>query len=406
MILKSRYIVPVDAPVIEHGAVTVRAGRIEDVGSARNLPQDTVIDCGDAVICPGFVNAHTHLELSLLANRVPQSGDLIDWLEQLMKAASSTPPTRDGVLEATRQGIELSVSSGVTMIGDISRSPVWTREALATSPLRGVSFGEVSAIGQRRNLLDERLAAAVSSDQNLERMHIGISPHAPYSVEPDAMRACAEQAQRLKAPLSIHLAETPDERFFTRFREGRFVSYLKNLGIWDDIIPVGGCDPVILALQTGVLTDRTTIAHANYVTDDDITAIAGSGASVAYCPRTHEAFGHPPHRFREMHAAGINVCLGTDSLASNPSLSILDELRFMHAAHDDLDVHRLVQMGTIHGAMALGLAEQAGSIAIGKAADLVVLPLDTMGSTPPWWQILESDVAPTAVYINGVQQEV
>ncbi len=407
MILKSRYIVPVDAGVIEDGGVVIKEGRIVAVGRSPDLDEakgNGAIDYGDAVICPGFVNAHTHLELSLLAGLVPPSSDFIDWLLRLAARLSSGQFGRDQAQHAVRTGIAQSLSAGVTTVGDITRTPQWTREVLAESPLGGVSFGEVIAIGKRRAKLEQRLDAAVASTQT-ESLRSGISPHAPYSVEPDAMRACAIRARELNARLCIHLAESADEEPFTRSAKGRFADVLRDIGVWDRRVPASGCGPVELAVRTGVLGPRTVIAHANYISDEDISRIAATGASVAYCPRTHQAFGHPPHRFREMLAAGINVCVATDSLASNPSLSILDELRFVREHHRDPAADQLIDMGTLRGARALGLDSEVGSITPGKRADLCVMPLDDTSSSARWDAILESWRDPLAVYVSGERLE-
>ncbi len=409
MMLKGRFVVPVDGPVIEHGAVIIHNDRITAIGRSAELSHQETIDYGDAVICPGFVNAHTHLELSSLAGLIPTAisaaGDptlgFIDWLMQLMDAIGTTPPDAAQLTGAMRSGIAESLASGVTMLGDVTRNPAQTRRVLAESALRGVSFGEISAIGRRRHLLSERLSAASCRAGETGRFRTGVSPHSPYTVEPDAMRACADAARQGNIPLSIHLAETPGEESFTRTGTGPFADYLERLGVWDEAIPVAGCSPVELAFRTGLLNRRTVIAHANYVSDPDIALIRESGASVAYCPRTHAAFGHQPHPFRLLLEAGVNVCLGTDSLASTPSLSILDELRFLHEGHPDLAPETLIEIGTIRGARALGFAPAAGSISIGSSADLVVVPLDPTSPHDRWDRILESAAPPIAVYTNG-----
>ncbi|MHC4696466.1 MAG: amidohydrolase family protein [Planctomycetota bacterium] len=404
MILKARYIVPVDAPPIENGAVLIENGRIAVVGPARTLSGKPVTDYGDAVICPGFVNAHTHLELSRLAGRIPPTPDFIAWLRRVLQEKTNHPPTREGVNAAVREGLSQSIASGVTMIGDITRNPAWAREVFSGSVMRGVSFGEVIAIGSRRDMLTEYLEAAASVEHQTDSMRIGISPHAPYSVEPDAMRACALRAKDIGAPTCIHLLESADEELFTRTREGPFADYLRELGIWDDQIPASACTPVELAVRTGAVGPRTIIAHANYVSDDDIAQIASGGASVAYCPRTHKPFGHPPHRFRDMLAAGINVCIATDSLASNPSLSVLDELRFLRNLYPDFPADTLLAMGTLRGAQALGLSDVAGSITVGKPANLIVIPCDTHATASSWTRILESGRQPIEVFVGGVAQ--
>jgi cytosine/adenosine deaminase-related metal-dependent hydrolase len=405
MMIKARYIVPVDGPVIENGSIIMDGGRIAAVAEANELHGRPTTDYGDAVVFPGFVNAHTHLELTSLAGRIPPGRDFVGWLREIMATIAATEPSREGVQESVRAGVCMSLACGVTLVGDITRHPGWTREALASSPLRATSFGEVIAIGSRRHLLAERLDAAADSTRRSERLRIGISPHAPYTVEPDVMRACALRADAVAAALCIHLAESADEESFTRACEGSLVRYLQDLGVWDDAIRPAGCSPAELASQTGLLGRRTVIAHANYVSDSDIDLIAGSGASVCYCPRTHDAFGHRPHRFRDMLAAGINVCLGTDSLASSPSLSILDELRFLRRRHPDLAPEQLIAMGTLHGSRALGLERESGSLSTGKAADLAVIPLDATAPGTGWASVFESERPPAAVYVSGRLQD-
>jgi cytosine/adenosine deaminase-related metal-dependent hydrolase len=400
--LKARYVVPVNGPVVEDGAVVIEGGRIAAVGPAARFSARETVDYGDAVICPGFVNAHTHLELSTLNGLVPPSHDFVDWLCRLMATVPAESMTFERVREAVCAGIAQSLAAGVTTVGDIARFPTWTREVLAASPLRCVSFGEVIAIGTRRNLLGERLDAASDTKWHGERMRVGVSPHSPYTVEPQAMRACAERARELNAPPCVHLAETAHEDAFTRSGEGPLADYLRTIGIWDASIPVSGCGPVELAARTGLLSSRTVIAHANYVSDRDINLIAQGGAHVAYCPRTHRVFGHPPHRFREMIAAGINVCIGTDSLASNPSLSILDELRFLRREYPDLSAEDLLAMGILCGAKALGFEAEMGTLNVGKTADLVVIPLDVPHHGQGWTSILESTQPPVAVYVSGL----
>jgi len=325
-------------------------------------------------------------------------------LLRLMREAASNPPSKPSVQAAVRDGISQSLRAGVSSVGDITRFPEWTREVLAASRMTGVSFGEVIAIGSRRAMLESRLEAAIDGRYATTDMRTGVSPHAPYTVEPNAMRTCAERAHGAGVPLCIHLAETREEQTFTARRDGPFVDYLRTLGVWDDEIPVWGLDPVSLAREVGLLSARTVIAHANYVSDDDIANLASSGASVAYCPRTHAAFGHEPHRFRDMLAARVNVCVGTDSLASNPSLSVLDELRFLHSEHPDVSPETLLRMGTINGAVALGCADAIGSLRAGSRADLAVIALSGT-SSPDWAEMFRSGDAPMAVYVAGGRLE-
>ncbi|MCH7704739.1 MAG: amidohydrolase family protein [Planctomycetes bacterium] len=401
MIIKARFVAPVGGPVIENGAVEIADGRIVSVGPARSVGAASAVDFGDAVILPGFVNAHTHLELGALAGQVPPGDDLIVWLKRLVEALRTTPPTQKSVADAVRSGLAELIRAGVTTVGDVTAHPRWSRPLLAGASVRGVSFGEVIAIGTTRGALAARLDNAASIDDVTDRLRVGISPHAPYSVEPVGLRACADRAAQMGTRVCIHLAESPHEAEFTKHGTGPFRDYLRALGVFDDRVTVAGCSPVRAAHAAGLLTERTIIAHANYVTAADIAVIAAAGASVAYCPRTHAAFGHSPHPFRRMAAAGVNVCVGTDSLASNPSLSILDELRFIRSIRPDLPAEELIAMGTVNGARALGVDGHTGTLAPGMAADVVVLALAANAGVTMWGGILDSATAPIAVYLDG-----
>jgi len=435
-LLTARYVAPALAPTIERGAVLVRSGRVEAVGERSALSASSVIDYGDAVICPGFVNAHTHLELSHLQGLVAPGPDLAEWLWRLVQAiatrrsglrADGAVPT-DGVFaapcgaddpsrecnvadsdlrdshDAVLEGIRQSIAAGVTLVGDITREPGQVRPVLAASNLRSVSFGEVIAIGTRRALLTPRLEAATSAAHACARMRVGVSPHAPYTLEPDGLEACARRAAAGDLSICIHLAESRAEAAFTLRGDGPLAAHLKRLDSWDDRIEATGLDPVELVDRCGLLTRRTVAAHANYVNDAEIARLAECDTSVAYCPRTHAAFDHEPHRYRDMIRAGVNVCIGTDSLASNPSLSVLDELRFLWRRDEGLDPETLLRLGTHHGAIALGWSDSAGSIARGLPADLVVVPIDPGPKRHGLAAMFETDAPPRAVYINGVLQ--
>ncbi len=399
MKLAARFVVPVAGAPIESGAVEVGRGAIADVGPAHRVGGAPIIDFGDAVILPGLVNAHTHLELTPLAGRVPPGPDFCDWLRRLVSELRPSPFTPESAAAAVREGAALSLAAGVTTVGDITRCPAWTRAALAATRLRVVSFGEIIALGPVRQLLAERIAAATAMDMAGERLHFGLSPHAPYTVEPDGLRACAAAAETSQLALCIHLAETREEELFTERAAGPLTAFLQGMGLWDDRIPASQCRPVALAEGCGLLTPRTILAHANYVSDEDLATMARRNAHVAFCPRTHAAFGHSPHRFREMLAAGINVCLGTDSLASNPSLSLMDEMRFLRHNFPELPAQSLLEMGTVRGARALGLTAVAGSLRAGVPADLSVWPINRGASG--WESVFQENSGPIAVYADG-----
>jgi len=406
MILFARFVLPVDGRVLENGAVVVQGSKIAAIDSAATIrsrfPNDRDRhDFGDAVISPGFVNAHTHLELTECAGQIPPSHDFVDWLRRLMHDRTTNPPDTERVARSIADGIRLSLATGVTAIGDITRMPRLSRPALAACGVPIVSFGEIITIGSRRDELPAQVETALAPDHASETLRIAISPHAPYTVEPDAMTLCARVARNRAAPICVHIAETPDEAEFTRSATGPLADYLRERGLWDNQIPAAGCGPVELLARTGLLTPRTVLAHANYIDDRDMELIAAAGTSVAYCPRTHHAFGHKPHPFRALQAAGVNVSIGTDSLASNPSLSVLDELRFLRTRYPDFPAEELLAMGTLYGAKALGWNDQLGSITHGKRADFAIIPLPSPGESANGDSILTDDQPPIAVTLAG-----
>jgi len=397
MLLFSKFVVPVDAPVIENGYVQFEQGRIVSLGTAADCPHDKdSIDYGHAVICPGFVNAHTHLELTSLKGQVPPSTDFTAWLMRLVELIRTELSSKKQLQASAQSGVEQSFAAGVTCVGDITRAPDWIRPILAQSNICGISFGEIIATGKLRDQYHDKLLASISPFVQASRLQPGISPHAPYTVEPKALRACAEKSTALNLPLCVHLAETLAESQFTHHRTGPLQQYLADLGVWDDEVETLSLPPIDLAQATGLLNERTVIAHANYVSDADIKILTTSKASVAYCPRTHEAFGHQPHRYKDMLKAGVNVAIGTDSLASNPSLSVLEELKLLRQ-RDDINPQTLMELGTINGAKALGLANQVGSLTLGKSADIAVIPLPSYRNDD-WSGIFDSAVLPMAVY--------
>ncbi|HUU83001.1 MAG TPA: amidohydrolase family protein [Phycisphaerae bacterium] len=408
MILCAPYVLAADNQIIPDGAVRVDRGTIVEVGPAAQLtgPATQVTgpartDLGQSLLLPGFVNAHTHLELTHLAGRIPPKADFVDWIRRLVDAMRDADDDSAVTLDSVRRGRELSLSAGVTTIGDITRLPALTRPVLAEGPLRTLSFGEVIAIGRLRNRLNERLTAAADACTVSEFLQIGISPHAPYTLEPDGLRACVARAVACGLRMCIHLAETANEAEFTADLTGPIRTFFERHHIWDRQVPCPGLSPVEYAADTGLLGPDALLAHANYVTDRDIDRIAASGAHVAYCPRTHAAFGHPPHPFRRMLDRGVNVCVGTDSLASNPSLSVLEELRFLRRNDPDLPPALLIEMGTARAARALGMSTSVGRIAPGLRADLTAIPLDPDGPSDPMENVLQGNADPTCTCVAG-----
>lgn len=393
-----------DRAIIRDGAVAFVGDCILEVGTSRELirahPDAAVCDCGDSVILPGLINPHVHLELSDVP-RPAVAGRVADWLIEVINAS---PQGDDAarVGKAAAAGIDQCLRFGVTTVGDITRQPALSRPVLAASPLRAVSFGEVQAMAGRRELLEPRLAVAADRAHETDRLRVGISPHAPYSIEPAGYARCLELARAGGMRLATHLAESPDEARFLAEHTGSFRKLWQFLDAWDDAVPRFARGPIRFARSIGLLDAPTLLAHVNYCDDDELSVLAAGGASVVYCPRTHNYFAHPPHRWRDMLAAGVNVAVGTDSLASTPDLNVVDDLRLLRRIAPEVPAADLWRLVTTRAARALGMEALVGSISPGKAADLVCFPVDDRADPPA--SILDDASVPSHVWIAGERQ--
>lgn len=401
MIVRAKYLLDRKFTVRDNVAVRIRDGAIVEL--ADDLTGEEVLDLGDALLMPGLVNAHTHLELGYAAGKVAPSADFVDWLRRLLVEIRSTGTDDDTVAASVRAGLRASIEAGVTLLGDISRAPDRVRPVLAAEMDRPavVSFGEVLAFGTILANADAQVISAFDTRFVRDDLRVGVSPHATYSVEEAVLDACIRHAHKQDAPVCIHTAEAREEERYLRDGDGPLRDYFVELGLWDSSMTPIGCRPLEYIERNGALHPTTLLAHGNYLSDDEIERVANAGSSVAYCPRTHHAFGHDPHPFRRMLDAGVNVCLGTDSLASNPDLSVLEEMRFVHRTHPSLDPRKIMAMGTKAGAQALGMAEIAGELRPGARADLIAIPLDPTGPTQPLDNVLENNSQPRLTLAAG-----
>ena len=393
--------------VVRDGGVVVDGARVIVAGVAKELraahPDAKVVELGEAVVLPGLVNAHVHLELTGVRRPEPAPPTFVDWILAVRESLAGVRDFPSFIKASTTSGIGQCRRFGVTAVGDISLNPGLTRPRLAERGMRGVSFGEVLGMAGRRGQFEGRLAEAVDRAFEAEApgLRAGIEPHAPYSLDLEGYRRCVAEAGRLGMPLATHLSETPEETEFLARHEGEFRRLWEALGGWEEGVGRDEGGSVRAMKRLGLLDHwPTVLAHVNCVEEEALEIVAGSRASVVYCPRTHEYFGRGPHRFREMMARGINVAIGTDSCASSPDLNVVEDLRLMHRECPEMRAAELFEMVTTRAARALGMAGQVGSIEAGAWADFCVFPV---GGANPLLGILESDVAPRELWVGGAR---
>lgn len=383
--LRAAFVAPMDRPMIRDGGVVIDVSRIADVGKFSDVVRsgEKVRDLGDVVLLPGLVNAHAHLELSSMTCEPRGGASFVDWLNGVRQR------NPHAVGDAVREGIRQCQKFGVTAVGDITQQVVETRSVLGETPFHPtvVSYAEVLGLGKRRARFDETFKQAFACSIEFE----ALSPHSPYTVDRAGYEKCLATAKDLEIPLATHLAESPHEREFLEHHTGPFRELWERLGSWDDSVETFRGSPIEFAHAIGMLDYPTSLAHVNYCDNDELALLSRGRASVVYCPRTHKYFDHPPHRWREMLAAGVNVGIGTDSCASSPDLNLLDDMRLLHKIAPEVLPETIWQMGTIRGAKAIQLDHLCGSITPQRYADLICFEVKTHN---PLREILENDMLP------------
>jgi cytosine/adenosine deaminase-related metal-dependent hydrolase len=402
--LSARYVFPVEGPPIANGYVAIENGRIASLGPAGDRRIDRAL--GNVAITPGFVNAHTHLELSPLgADRLDPPEDEIAWLKRVVTSRRESSP--EAMRAAVQRNLAAAIASGTSLVADTTTAGLsWP--AIAEAPVRGVVFAEVLGLKRERAMqMFQQACEWISSigtiAQASARARPGLSPHAPYSTA----GWLYERAAASRLPLSTHLAEMPEELELLATGAGRLREFLNDIGAWDDEWCAIGNRPADFVRKSNLKRADWVIAHGNYLDPEDFWQLRPEAApkeqrvAVAYCPRTCARFGHAPHPFREMLKRGGIVCLGTDSLASAPSLSVLDEMRFLRAADPSVSGELLLAMATLFGAWALRAETVTGSLRAGKSADLAVIALPDGEESDPHDLLLNYELPVVETIFEG-----
>jgi len=398
--LRARFVFPVVGPPIAYGVVTMRGATIVSVGAdALDCP---VEDLGNVAILPGLINAHTHLEFSDLPQPLGSAGmTLPEWIRHVI--AHRRAQASD-VGQAVRSGLRESLLCGTTSLGEI-----------ATTDWRHLLYGDedvmpsvtmfFEAIGPTR----ERAAAvAVAAEQFLSgssanpQILPGLSPHAPYTVHTEFLTALVALSQKWQVPVVMHLAESREELELLRCGSGPFRDLLADLNSWNPH-PSARHPSILEYLRQLAKAPRALVVHGNYLVAKEMELIAEHAArmAVVYCPRTHDYFRHDAFPLAQMLRLGVPVALGTDSRASNPDLSLLAEMRHVAEHHPDVRPSTVLELGTLAGARALGLEKLAGTLQIGKQANLAVIELTDVNPSDPHELLFAEKTPRVQTWVQG-----
>ncbi len=379
----ARYLLPISAPPIEDGALVVYNGRIAAVGRRPELLPGfagEVVDFGDAVLLPALVNAHTHLELShfprwtATADRSSVPTSFVDWLLYLIDLKRGL--TEDDLAASLQDGLRQCLRSGTGAIGDILSSPCLSA-GYAASPLFGRLYFELLGVEQVawQGALS-RLEAQLMQGK-FGHLQPGVAPHAPYSLSSEAIEAIFAIAYRKSWPLTTHVAESLQESELIEQGTGEFLKRLYPAVGWADYRPAAfNCSPMSCLNQQGGLQPNNLLVHGVQVSKLDCRLLADHSVTMCLCPRSNERLGVGRAPVADYRAAGVKLALGTDSLATNDSLSMWDELAAAQRCYgDQLSSGELLTMATRNGAEALGLKGEMGTLSSGAGAHFQVLSL-------------------------------
>ena len=362
---KARWVLPIARPPIADGVISTERGLVETVGRHH---AERVVDLGSVAILPGLVNAHTHLELSWMRGQVAPAESMPKWAAALMalrRTVSHEPPEPIGAAIAEAR------ASGTVLVGDVTNT-FTTYEWIADSDLSAVFFRELLGFSAPDpEAIVEAAAEQIAALTPIAWLRASIVPHAPYSVSPALFEAIARRVKDV--PISIHLGESRAEIEFLQRGTGEWRALLESLGVWNHGWTPPGCGPIEYMDRFGLLNERLLAVHGVRFTDDELTRLRRAGATLVTCPRSNlwTGAGEPP--IDRFYASGVRVAIGTDSLASVEDLNLFGELAAVRRAAPHVPPRELLASATIHGAAALGFADELGTIEPGKRAQLIAV---------------------------------
>ena len=393
-IVRARLVVPMAGDPIENGAVAIEGNKITEVGCFEEVkgshPGD-VVDLGDQILLPGLINAHCHLDYTLLRDKIPPQKLFTDWIRAIN--AEKAKLTAKDYIASIKEGFAEAKRFGTTTIVNLTAFPELIAEI--EEPIRTWWFGELIDVQNpdQAGIIVNRAVESLKSAK-----HWGLAPHAPFTASANLYARCEEIARREKVLLTTHLAESREEMQMSFDLGGPLADFLDSLGA--NLFELNGVTPVEHMLQTCRFEAQWIVAHLNSVLDGDLELLARSMTKchVVHCPRSHTYFGHEPFRFKLVEELGFNICLGTDSLASNSSLSLFGEMRELLRKEPWISPREVLAMATVNGACAIGQGDSLGKISPGFRADLIAIPSAATGrnaidaivafeGTGPWMMV-------------------
>jgi cytosine/adenosine deaminase-related metal-dependent hydrolase len=376
-IVRARTVLPMLGPPIDDGAVAIEGNKIADVGKFADLSKEygsNTLDLGEQVLLPGLINAHCHLDYTMLRGKIAPQNSFADWIRAIN--AEKAKLSEQDYIDSINAGFAESARFGTTTIVNLAAFP---KLAVAIDePIRTWWFGEMIDVRNpdRADQIANETAQSLKS-----KKHWGLAPHAPFTASPRLYARCEDIARRENVRLTTHLAESREEMQMSLNESGPLLEFLASIGA--DFFEYNGETPVRHLSRSCLLDDRWILAHLNSVRAGDLLLLANSKTKphIVHCPRSHTYFRHESFELEQFQQPEFrfNVCLGTDSLASNPDLSLFGEMRELLRKHRSVSPRAALEMATLNGAAALGQPHAIGRLAPGAYADMIALPIAASG---------------------------
>jgi len=376
VIHRAPWLISMDGPIVADGAVVLDGKTIVAVGPFRELEAEfagaAVEDHHGCVLMPGLINAHIHLELSNLAHlsRGNPAESFTGWLTEMLSEREALGVTGPHVEEAAVDVLQAQHDSGVLALADIGNTGV-ARKLVDVFP--GLLFSFLEYLGLTRGSLVPALKKLGKAED-----HVACTAHAPYSTHPELIRALKKRADQLGFLFPIHVAEPPSENNMLTSGSGEMVDFLQERGLYEDAFSGTGIDiegSVQYLHNLGILNSRTLCVHAVHVSENEIFLLRQSKAKVCLCPGSNRFLQVGTAPVAAYLRQGILPALGTDSVASNPEVSIWREMQLLAEDHPEIAPYDILRMATLGGAAALSIEAEYGTLAPGRSGRFLAVPI-------------------------------
>lgn len=374
MILRARTVITMTGPPIHDGAVVVKEGRIQAVGRFSDVAamfMGRVVDLGERVLMPGLINAHCHLDYTMMRRALHPPRSFTQWVQRI-NALKRSFSESDYLAAITRGFVELR-RWGTTTVLNIEAFPELMHR-LPQPPIRVWWFYELIDVRSRIATDDLIAGASMFFRQHADWLGgFGLSPHSPYTASATIYQLVNDCARRTGMPMTTHVAESIEEDQMFRHARGPLYDFLASLG--RNMSDCGRVSSLRLLLENNLIGPEWLIVHLNELDEGDFELLAQHPLNIVHCPRSHRYFGHRPFALQRLCELGMNISLGTDSLASNDLLSLFAEMQALRENEPWLSSESLLRMVTVNPARALNNYE-LGHIAINARADLICVPVE------------------------------